>query len=39
MQIKVKRSKKRVGKAYRKIQKISRLKKVRRKLLKRHSKS
>jgi hypothetical protein len=34
MQIKVKRSTKRVGKSYRKIQKINRLRKAHRKLLK-----
>jgi hypothetical protein len=36
MQIKVKRSRKRVGKAYRNIQKIARIRKVRRKLFKRN---
>jgi hypothetical protein len=37
MQIKVKRSRKRNGKAYRNIQKIARLRKVHRKLLKKTS--
>ena len=37
MQINVKKSKKRVGKAYRNIQKIGRLRKAHRKLMKKHS--
>lgn len=37
MQIKVKRSRKRIGKSYRKTQKVKRLRKVHRKLLKKRS--
>ncbi len=37
MQITVRRSKKRIGKAYRNVQKIKRLRKAHRKLLKRRS--
>lgn len=39
MQIKVKRSRKRIGKAYRNVQKIKRLKRIRRKRFKKNANS